>query len=107
MGCRRLKTIKRSFTLLGLGIKLNIEEQTGRDGRLITTPSQLNGLGMKCQSFQRDVGTLIWDFIVENYKDGNDDDNKDDNNSEDNKDNKDHKKQQRRGGQRRLLTKDE
>ncbi len=29
----------------------------------------------------------MWDFIVENDKDGNDDDNKDDNNSEDDKDN--------------------
>ncbi len=28
-----------------------IEDQRGRDRRLLTAPPQLNGLGMKCQSF--------------------------------------------------------
>jgi hypothetical protein len=42
---------------------------------------------MKCQSFRRDVGPLIWDFIVENNKGGDDNENKDDNNSEDDTEN--------------------
>ena len=46
-----------------------IEEQIGRDGRLITTPPRLNGLGIKTQSFQRIADTFIWNFIVENNTD--------------------------------------
>jgi hypothetical protein len=41
---------------------------------------------MKCQSFQGDVRPLIWEFIVENDKNGNDNDNKDKHDSEDDKD---------------------
>jgi hypothetical protein len=83
---------RRKFYVVRIGNKTEqsankIEEQTGQDGQLITTPPRLNRLKMKCQSLQRDVGPLMWDFIVENDKDGNDDDNKDDNNSEDDKDN--------------------
>jgi hypothetical protein len=37
------------------------------------------------------VGPLIWVFIVENDRDGDDNDNKDDNNSEDDKNNNDDK----------------
>jgi hypothetical protein len=45
------------------------EEQIGRDGRLITTPPRLNGLGIKTQSFQRKEDPFIWNFIVENNTD--------------------------------------
>jgi hypothetical protein len=87
---------RRKFYVVGIGNKTEqspnkIDKQTGRDGQLITTPPWLNGLGMKCQTFWRDVGPLIWDFIVENNKDGNDDDSKDDDNSEDDEDNDDNK----------------
>jgi hypothetical protein len=36
-----------------------IEEQMGQDGRLITTPPRLNGIGMKTQSFRRIVEPFI------------------------------------------------
>jgi hypothetical protein len=39
-----------------------IEDQRGRDGRLLTVPPRLNGLGMKCQFFQIDISALIWDM---------------------------------------------
>ena len=39
-----------------------IEDQRGRDRRLLTAPPRLNGLGMKCQSFRIDVSALIWDL---------------------------------------------
>ena len=43
-----------------------IEDQTGRDGRLITTPPRLNGIGIKSQSFRRLAEPYIWNFIIEN-----------------------------------------
>ena len=46
-----------------------IEEQIGWDGRIITIPPRLNGLGIKTQSFQRIADPFIWNFIVENNTD--------------------------------------
>ena len=43
-----------------------IEEQMGQDGRLITTPPRLNGIGIKTQSFRRIVEPFIWNYLVEN-----------------------------------------
>ena len=47
---------RRKFYVVKIGIKSEqstnkIEEQIGRDGRLITPPPQLNGIGIKTQSF--------------------------------------------------------
>ena len=49
-----------------------IEEQMGQDGRLITTPPRLNGIGIKSQSFQRIADPFIWNFILENSMDEED-----------------------------------
>ena len=49
-----------------------IEDQRGRDGRLLTAPPRLNGLGMKCQSVRIYVSALIWDYKVENDDDSAD-----------------------------------
>ena len=62
---------RRGFYVVRIGNKSEqspnkIEEQTGRDGRLVTTPPRLRGLGIKRQSFQRIVDPLIWNFIIEN-----------------------------------------
>jgi hypothetical protein len=62
---------RREFYVVRIGNKtepsLNrIEDQTGRDGRLITTPPRLNGIGIKSQSFRRLAEPYIWNFIIEN-----------------------------------------
>ena len=44
----------------------------GQDGRLITTPPQLNGIGIKTQSFRRIVEPFIWNYLVENDMDSKD-----------------------------------
>jgi hypothetical protein len=49
-----------------------IEEQMGQDGRLITTPPRLNGIGIKSQSFRRIADPFIWNFILENSMDEED-----------------------------------
>jgi hypothetical protein len=59
-----------------------IEEQIGRDGRLITTPPQLNGHRIKQQSIIRIVEPFIWNFIVENDDKDDKDDDKDDEDSD-------------------------
>jgi hypothetical protein len=62
-----------------------IENQRGRDGRLLAVPPRLNGLGMKCQSFRIDVSALVWDYKVENEdEDDSADDIDDDDSIEDN-----------------------
>ena len=42
-----------------------IEEQIGRDGRLITTPPSVSGIGIKTQSFGRIADPFIWNFLLE------------------------------------------
>ena len=49
-----------------------IEEQMGQDGRLITTPPQLNGIGIKTQSFRRIADPFIWNIILEKSMDEED-----------------------------------
>jgi len=49
-----------------------IEEQMGQDGQLITTPPQLNGIGIKTQLFGRIVDPFIWNFILEKDMDEED-----------------------------------
>ena len=85
----RLK--RKKFYVVRIGNKTErspnkIEEQMGQDGRLITTPPQLNGIGIKTQSFQRIVEPFIWNYLVENNEDGDDDN--DDNNISDDDDEK-------------------
>jgi hypothetical protein len=53
-----------------------IDDQMGQYRRLITAPSQLNGLTIKQQSIIRIVEPFKWNFIVEN-------DDKDDKDEED------------------------
>ena len=60
----------------------------GQDGRLITPPPRLNGIGIKTQSFQKIVEPLIWNYLVENNEDGdNDNDDNDSSNDDDEKNN--------------------
>ena len=44
----------------------------GQDGKLITTPPQLNEIGIKTQSFGRIADPLIWNFILEKDMDEED-----------------------------------
>ena len=44
----------------------------GQDGRLITTPPRLNGVGIKTQIFRRIVEPCIWNYLVENDTEGKD-----------------------------------
>ena len=71
---------RRGFYVVRIGNKSEqspnkIEEQTDRDGRLITTPPRLRELGIKRQSFRRIVDPFIWNFMLEKNKE--DDTNKD------------------------------
>jgi hypothetical protein len=71
----RLK--RRKFYVVRIGNKTErspnkIEEQMGQDGRCITTPPRLNGIGIKTQSFRRIVEPFIWDYLVENDMDSKD-----------------------------------
>ncbi len=50
-----------------------IEEQRGRDGRLITTPPRLNLLRITQQSFQRIVDQYLWQYAMD-IDDGEDKD---------------------------------
>ena len=68
----RLK--RKKFYVVRIGNKTErspnkIEEQMGQDGRLITTPPRLNGIGIKQQSFRRIMYPFIWNFILENSMD--------------------------------------
>ena len=68
---------RRKFYVVRIGSKSEqspnkIEEQIGRDGRLITPPPRLNGIGIKTQSFQRIMEPFIWNFLVENDMEGKD-----------------------------------
>ena len=58
-----------------------IEEQKGQDGRSIST--QLNGIGIKTQSFRRIVEPFIWNYLVESDMEGNDSIGVPENNAED------------------------
>ena len=60
-----------------------IEEQMGQDGRLITTPPRLNGIGIKTQSFRRIVEPFIWNYLVENDMESKDSIGVPENNEED------------------------
>ncbi len=55
---------QKKFYVVRIGNKTEqspnkIEEQTGQDGQLITTPPRLNGIGIKTQSFRRIVEPFI------------------------------------------------
>jgi len=68
---------RRRFYVVRIGNKTErspnkIEEQMGQDGRLITTPPRLNGIGIKTQSFRRIVEPFIWNYLVENDMDSKD-----------------------------------
>jgi hypothetical protein len=63
------------FIRIGVNTDLSpkkIEEQMGQDGRLITTPPRLNGIGIKTQSFRRIADPFILNFILENSMDEED-----------------------------------
>ena len=63
------------FIRIGVNTDLSpkkIEEQMGQDGRLITTPPRLNGIGIKTQSFGRIADPFIWNFILEKSMDEED-----------------------------------
>ena len=63
------------FIRIGVNTDLSpkkIEEQMGQDGRLITTPPRLNGIGIKTQSFRRIADPFIWNFILEKSMDEED-----------------------------------
>jgi len=49
-----------------------IEEQIGQDGRLITTPPCVNGIGIKTQSFRRIADPFVWNFILRKDMDEDD-----------------------------------
>jgi len=55
----------------------------GQDGRLITTPPGLNGIGIKTKSFQRIVEPFIWNYLVENDMEGKESIGVPENNAED------------------------
>ena len=55
----------------------------GQDGRLITTPPRLNGIGIKTKSFQRIVEPFIWNYLVENDMEGKESIGVPENNAED------------------------
>ena len=62
----RLK--RKKFYVVRIGNKTErspnkIEEQMGQDGRLITTPPRLNGIGIKTQSFGR-IADPYMEFLV-------------------------------------------
>ncbi len=79
---------RKKFYVVRIGSKSErspnkIEEQMGQDGRLITTPPRLNGIGIKTQSFRRIVGPFIWDYLVENDMESKDSIGVPENNEED------------------------
>jgi hypothetical protein len=91
------QTNRPRFYAIRIGYKTGqsadkIENQRGRDGRLLTAPPRLNGLGMKCQSFRIDVSALIWDYTVENDDDTTDEDIDDNDSNEDNSSNEESKR---------------
>jgi hypothetical protein len=92
------RTNRQKFYTIRIGNKTGqsadkIEDQRGRDGRLLTVPPRLNGHGMKCQSFRVDVSALVWDYKVENEdNDDSVDDIDDDDSIEDNGSNKESKR---------------
>jgi hypothetical protein len=82
------RSTRGGFYVVRIGIKTEespnrIEDQRGRDGRLITTPPRLNGIGIKTKSFQRIVEPFIWNYLVENDMEGKDSIGVPENNAED------------------------
>ena len=90
-GHHLLSSNERSSMSLGLGIKPSDcptrLRSMGQDGQLITTPPQLNSIGIKTQSFQRIVEPFIWNYLVENNEDGDDDNDDNDISDDDDKKN--------------------
>jgi hypothetical protein len=63
-----------------------IEEQMGQDGRLITIPPRLNGIGIKQQSFRQFTEQYKWNYILDKNAD---EDHKDEDDGEDDEDDSD------------------
>lgn len=66
------------FHVIRLGVKsrkspLKIEMQKDDDGKLITSPPDLKNLGMRQRSFKKSVYPFIWNYIVENRCEDDDD----------------------------------
>jgi hypothetical protein len=82
----RLK--QKKFYVIRIGNKTErlpnkVEEQMGQDGRLITTPPWLNGIGIKTQSFRRIAEPFIWNYLVVNDMEDRDSISVPENNAED------------------------
>ena len=63
-----------------------IEMQKDSDGRMIVTPSRLNGLRLQQSSFRRLIKPILWNYILDNNVD---EDHKDEDDGEDDEDDSD------------------
>jgi hypothetical protein len=62
---------KRKFYVVRMGNKIKgspnkIEEQTGWDGQLVTTPPSLNLMHITMQSFKQIVTQYLWQYAIDN-----------------------------------------
>jgi hypothetical protein len=73
-GERPSQTKKKKFYAIRIGTKIEgspnkIEDQLGRDGRLVTTPPCLNLMHIKTQSFKQIVVQYLWQYVIDNEED--------------------------------------
>jgi len=72
-GVQPSQTKKKKFNAIRIGNKIEgspnkIKEQTGRDGRLVTTPPRLNLMRITTQSFKQIVAQYLWQYAIDNEK---------------------------------------
>jgi len=71
IGVRPSRTSMKTFYAIRIGTKIEgspnkIEDQIGRDGRLVTTPSRLNLMRIKTQSFKEIAAQYLWQYAIDN-----------------------------------------
>ncbi len=88
-GVSPVHRVRRQFIRIGIinnSTPRKIEMQKDSDGQMIVTPSQLNGLWMKQQSFRQCIEKFKWNYILEEEEDNKKDDNNEDQEDEDEED---------------------
>lgn len=70
-GVRPSRTSMKTFYAIRIGTKIEgspnkIEDQIGRDGRLVTTPPRLNLMRIKTQSFKEIAAQYLWQYAIDN-----------------------------------------
>ena len=78
-GVRPSRTSMKKFYTIRMGTKTEgspnkIEDQIGRDGRLVTNPPRLNLMRIKTHSFKEVAAQYLWQYAIDNEEEEDDED---------------------------------